>query len=56
MTDGYDPMKRYLSFSIISGSAFADFVNVHNDETIQIAASFLKNRFLTKPTLCTTDP
>ena len=54
--DGLDPKKRYLSCSIIKGSAFADFVNVRSDESIQIAASFLKNRFQTKPVQCSTDP
>ena len=45
--DGLDPNKRYLSCNVIKGAAFVDFVNVRPDEHIQIAVSFLKNRYMT---------
>lgn len=54
--DNLDPNKRYMSFTAVKGSAFADFVNVRTDESISISASFLKNRFHTKMVQCSTDP
>ena len=54
--DNLDPNKRYLSCQVIKGSAFVDFVNVRQDEHIQISVSFLKNRFSTKLVGCSTDP
>lgn len=45
--DGLDPNKRYISCNIIKGSAFVDFVNVRQDEHLQIAVSFLKSRCTT---------
>jgi hypothetical protein len=54
--DNIDPNKRYLSCTVVKGSAFADFVNVRSDESISISASFLKNRFHTKQVQCSTDP
>lgn len=53
---GLDPNKRYLSCSVVKGSAFVDFVNVRTDESVSIAISFLKNRYHTKQVLCSTDP
>jgi hypothetical protein len=54
--DGLDPNKRYLSVNVIKGSAFVDFVNVRQDEHIQIAVSFLKTRVMTQKAGCSTDP
>lgn len=51
-----DPNKRYLSCTVVKGSAFVDFVNVRTDESVSIAISFLKNRYHTKQVLCSTDP
>jgi len=51
-----DPNKRYLSCSVIKGSAFTDFVNTRPDEHISITCSFLKNRFHTKMVPTSTDP
>jgi len=48
LREDFDPSKKYLSCTIVKGSAFADFVNVRSDESISISASFLKNRFHTK--------
>jgi len=41
---------------VIKGSAFVDFVNVRQDEHLQIAVSFLKNRCVTRTVGCSTDP
>lgn len=43
-----DPNKRYLSCTVVKGSAFVDFVNVRTDESVSIAISFLKNRYHTR--------
>ena len=51
-----DPNKRYMSCSVIKGSAFADFVNTRPDEHISVTVSFLKNRFHTKMVPASTDP
>lgn len=51
-----DPNRRYLSCNVIKGAAFVDFVNVRQDEQLQIAVSFLKNRCMTKQVGCSTDP
>jgi len=51
-----DPNKRYMSLTIVKGSAFADFVNVRSDESLSIAVSFLKNRYHTRQVQCSTDP
>jgi hypothetical protein len=54
--EALDPNKRYMSCTVVKGSAFADFVNVRTDESISIAVSFLKNRYHSKQVLCSTDP
>lgn len=51
-----DPNKRYLSCTVVRGSAFVDFVNLCPDEHLSISVSFLKNRFSTKRVPCSTDP
>ena len=51
-----DPNRRYLSCTVVKGSAFADFVNVRSDESLSIAVSFLKNRYHTRQVQCSTDP
>ena len=51
-----DPNKRYLSCTIVRGSAFVDFVNHSPDESLSISVSFLKNRFSTKRVPVSTDP
>jgi hypothetical protein len=51
-----DPNKRYLSCSVVRGTAFVDFVNANPDESISVSVSFLKNRFHTKRVPCSTDP
>jgi hypothetical protein len=51
-----DPNKRYMSLTVVKGSAFADFVNVRSDESLSIAVSFLKNRYHTRQVQCSTDP
>lgn len=40
--EGLDPNKRYISCNVIKGSAFVDFVNVRQDEHLQIAVSFFE--------------
>ena len=51
-----DQNKRYLSVTVVKGSAFVDYVNVHPDEHIQITVSFLKQRCETKLVQSSTDP
>ena len=53
---GLDPNKHYLLCTVVKGSAFVDFVNVRPDEDISVSVSFLKNRYQTRPVLCSTDP
>jgi CEP76 C2 domain len=54
--DQIDPNKRYMSLTLVRGSAFADFVNVRTDESVSVAVSFLKNRYHTRMVQCSTDP
>jgi hypothetical protein len=54
--DDVDPNKRYMSLTLVKGSAFADFVNVRPDESVSVAVSFLKNRYHTRMVQCSTDP
>ena len=54
--DQIDPNKRYMSLTLVKGSAFADFVNVRTDESVSVAVSFLKNRYHTRMVQCSTDP
>jgi hypothetical protein len=52
----FDPSsKRYLSCRVVSGRAFVDYINPRENETISIAVSFLKNRFITEQVKAGTD-
>ena len=56
VTEQLDPKKRYMACTIVRGMAFADYVNLRNDEHMSVTASFLKSRFHTKMVQCSTDP
>jgi hypothetical protein len=50
-----DPNKRYLSCSVVKGTAFTDFINI-SDEQLSISVSFMKQRFATSIRPASTDP
>ena len=54
--DELDPNKRYMSCTVVRGSAFVDFVNERSDESISVAVSFLKQRYHTRMVQCSSMP
>ena len=51
-----DPTKKYLSCTVVKGTAFTDFINYSPDEHLSFSVSFMKQRFATSIKPASTDP